>query len=141
MELNNKKLFTVRQAGAAAATVTTYVQAGPTKFRYEGFSWMYETAEVNVDNTLDWVVDYTVDGGSNYVALTTNANAVGLLDTGAVLTSFQNKGDAVAGGGAAVAVTPTAVEVPANAVLRYRITTAGTGTVPPVSFTLYGVQH
>lgn len=140
MNLNDKQLFVARAPAASAGTVTAYVPVGPTAFRFEGFQWMYETAEVNVDNTFDFAIAYTTDG-TNFTTLHSNANAVGLLDTAAVLTTQQNKGDAVAGGGAAVAVTPTAAEVPANAVLRFTLVTAGTGTVPAVQLQAYGKQH
>lgn len=129
-------VFNFRAAAAAAGTATAY-RTVPQTFVFSGFAWMYESAEANTDNTLDFVLDYTEDG-TNYTALHTNANAVGLLDTAAPLVGQVNKGDAASGGGAAVAVTPTPARVPKGAVLRCRITTAGTGTIPAVQLDALG---
>lgn len=126
------------KAAASAGTGTTYHPVGSRPFLFQGFAWLYETTEANADNTLDFVIDYTTDGGGAYTELFTNANAVGLADTSAVLTLNSNKGNAASGGGAAVAVTPTEARVPANAVIRVRLVTAGTGTVPAVQMLVEG---
>lgn len=150
--------FRVVTAAAAAATDTQYhivsdhanTGTGPSgkasAFLAEGFSWMYASTEANADNTIDFVVDYTQDG-SNYTTIHTNANTVGLADTGTILTPFTMIGDAAIAAAAGVAITRLSgstsaalpnVRVPGESVIRFRMTTAGTGTVPAIHFTLYG---
>ena len=133
---NSKKVFTFRAAAASAATDTQYKTVEQT-FLFTDFQWMYETTEANADNTLDFVLDYTVDG-TNFTALYTNANPMGLLNTGAPLVGFTDYADAASSGTTGVAVVPTVVRIPANAVLRSRLTTAGTGTVPAIQMSVIG---
>lgn len=133
---NHNKVYTFRAAAAAAATDTQYKTVTGT-FIFTGFEWMYESTEANADNTLDFVLDYTTDG-TNYTALYTNANPMGLLNTGAPLVGFRDTADAASSGAAGTSVTPTVVRVPANAVLRCRLTTAGTGTIPAVQMDIIG---
>ena len=150
--------FRFRTAAASAATDTQYlpisdyagtsVLAEPARaFLASGFSWMYESAEANTDNTIDFVIDYTTNGGGAYTTIHTNANTVGLLDTSAELTMNTMIGDAAIAAAAGVAIVRLSgsssaalpnVRVPGDAVLRYRMTTAGTGTVPAIQFVLFG---
>lgn len=151
--------FVVRTAAASAATDTQYkvvsdhatTGTGPSgkvsAFLAEGFSWMYETTEANADNTIDFVIDYTTDS-TTFVTIHTNANTCGLADTGTVLTPFTMMGDAAIAAATAVAVTrlngtgATAalpnIRVPGEAVIRFAMTTAGTGTIPAIQMVLYG---
>lgn len=141
MRLNDKRIYTARAAAATAGTVQVYVMNGPTKFRFEGYSWMYESTEANADNTFDWVVAYTTDG-SAFTTIVSNGNPIGLADTGVALLTYRNRKDPGAGGGAALAsATPAAVEVPANAVLRFTLVTAGTGTIPAVQLQVDGLSY
>lgn len=128
-------IFNFQKPAAAAGTVTLW-HIVPQTFIFTGFSWMYETTEANADNTFD----FTIDSGTSatFTALHTNANAVGLLDSSAVLTPNTDKGNAAAGGGAAVAVTPTSARVAAGQVLRVVMVTAGTGTVPLIHLDVLG---
>lgn len=135
---NSKKTFNFRAAAASAATATSYLPVAQT-FLFTDFQWMYESTEANADNTLDFVLDYTTDG-TNYTALYTNANPMGLLNTGAPLVGFTNYADAASSGATGVVVTPTVVRVPANAIIRCRLTTAGTGTIPAVQMNVIGQQ-
>ena len=149
--------FRFRTAAASAATDTQYlpvsdyvgtsVLAEPARaFLASGFSWMYESTEANADNTIDFVIDYTTDG-STYTTIHTNANTVGLLDTSAILTMNTMIGDAAIAAAAGVAIVRLSgsasaalpnVRVPGEAVIRYRMTTAGTGTIPAIQFVLFG---
>lgn len=130
------------EKAAASASTTTFYQGIPDTFvggfLAEGFAWMYATTEANADNTLDWAQTYGVAGtGTN---LFPNANANGLLDTGAPSTLFTNRRDAASGGAAAAAAsTPTAVRIAAGQSIQTALTTAGTGTVPAISF--YTIGH
>lgn len=131
----------VQVAAASAGTQYAYFPL-PVPFRFEGFAWSYDTAEANADNTLDFVIaqdaaddDGTFDGTGD--TLHTNANAVGLLNTSAIGVTNTNKGDAASGGGAATAVTPTAARCDAGTI-RVAITTAGTGTIPAINFSIIG---
>ena len=133
---NSKKVYDFRAAAATAATSTQYKTVEQT-FLFTDYQWMYETTEANADNTLDWVVDYTVDG-TNFISLVTNANAVGLLNTSAPLVGNINSGNAASAGVAGVVAAPTVVRVPAGAVIRVALTTAGTGTVPAIQFDVIG---
>jgi hypothetical protein len=101
-------------------------------------SFFWIGSEGNVDNTFDFVIDYTVDG-STWVPIYTNGNAVGLADTGVALLQFVNKADAAAGGGAAVAVTAPTTRIPANAIVRFTHVRAGTGTIPAIQQQLSGL--
>ena len=130
-------LIKERVAAAAAATSTTYQPVGERPFICKSFEWFYESTEANADNTLDWAITYTVDG-TTFVVVLTNANAVGLLNTASPLVSQKDMGDAVASGGAAVAKTAPSVRIPANAIVRFVIVTAGTGTIPAVQAILSG---
>ncbi len=136
--LNNRITYDFRAAAASAGTATSY-RAVNQAFYFTDFSWFYESTEANADNTLDFVIDYTEDG-TNYTALYTNGNAMGLGDTGAALNLNENIADAASGGATGVSVTPTVVRVPKGAVLRCRLTTAGTGTVPAIQFDVIGQQ-
>lgn len=135
--------ITLRGQTAAASAGTTYIYLPiPARFLFEGFSWGYQTAEANTDNTLDFVIarDQDKDGTFDATgdAIHTNANAVGLLDTAALGRMVTNKGDAAAPGGAAVAVTPTSVVIGQDETIRIAVTTAGTGTIPAINFSVYG---
>ena len=149
--------FRFRTAAASAATDTQYlpisdyvgtsVLAEPARaFLASGFSWMWEGSEGNADNTIDFVIDYTTDG-TNYTTIHTNANTIGLLDTSAAQVVNTMIGDAAIAAAAGVAIVRLSgsasaalpnVRVPGDAVLRYRMTTAGTGTVPAIQFVLFG---
>lgn len=135
-------MLTVHAAASAGATskyngVPAYRGGTMGGYQWRGFFWLYETTEANADNTLDFVLDYGVL--ATFVALHTNANAVGLLDTGAILTPFTNIGNAGSAAGAGVAVTPVVAKVPVNNVIRHTLTTGGTGTVPAIQMGSYGV--
>ena len=128
-------------AAASAGTVYLYFPL-PAPFMFEGYSWSYQTAEANTDNTLDFVIacdvtdaDGTFDGASD--TLFANANANGLLNTSAIGVSNVNKGNAAIAGGAAVAAVPTRARV-ATGTIRVSVVTAGTGTVPGINFALIG---
>lgn len=129
--INNIYPLRGRTAGASAGTTYDYRPVGNRPFQVDGFGWIYESAEANTDNTLDFVIDYTEDG-SAYTAIFTNGNPCGLLDSAAPLVALVNKGNAAASGGAAVAVTAPTTRVPAHAVIRFTHVRAGTGTVPAV---------
>jgi len=133
---NSKTVYNFRAAAASAATDTQYKVVEQT-FLFTDFQWMYETTEANADNTLDFVLDYTTDG-TNFTALYTNANPMGLLNTGAPLVGFTDYADAASSGATGVAVTPTVARIPANAIIRCRLTTAGTGTIPAVQMNVIG---
>lgn len=134
---NNKHTFEVSVAAASAAAAAARYFPVDQPFLFTDYSWMYATTEANADNTLDFVADYTVDG-TNFISLQTNANAVGLLNTSAPLVTNINAGNAASGGGAAVVAAPTVVRVPAGAVIRVILTTAGTGTIPAIQFNVVG---
>lgn len=137
---NQITVLTSRSAAAAAGTTTGYhplggsgvlSAEGPRAAMFVGFAWLYEATEANADNTIDPVIDYGLS--ATFVSLFTNANANGLLDTGAILTQFINKGNAVAAAGAAVDVAVTQTRIPIGTVgniIRITTVTAGTGTVP-----------
>lgn len=127
-----------QSAAATAGTVYQYYPV-PVVFEFEGFSWCYTTTEANADNTFDFVIEYDSAGDGTFAtALHTNANAVGLLDSAAVGQFLTNKGNAAAGGGAAVAVTPTKARIPAGASIRVTVIRAGTGTIPAINFAVHG---
>lgn len=125
------------EKAAAAAGTTTLYKIVPQTFMFTGWSWAYETTEANADNTFDFDISFGVS--ASFTALFTNGNPNGLLDTGAVLTPFTNMGNAVAGGGAAIAVTPTVARVAAGNVIRATMVTAGTGTVPLIHLDVIGL--
>lgn len=131
---NNIATLTARAAAASAGTTTVYVPTGSRPLLFNGFNWLYESSEANTDNTFDWAIAYATDG-TTFTTLYANGNANGLLDSSAVLVQNVNKGDAASGGGAAIAVTPTQARIPANAVVRFTLVTAGTGTIPAVQLT------
>lgn len=106
-------------------------------YQWRGWFWLYETAEANTDNTLDFVIDNGVS--ATFTALFTNGNANGLLDTGAILTPFTNMGNAASGGATAIAVTPTVTKLAVATTVRHNTTTAGTGTIPALQMGSYGV--
>lgn len=132
-----------RFAAAAAGTVNQW-QALPDPgaghaqaFLAEGFYWYYETTEANADNTMDFNITYGAAGTGTTVF--TNANANGLLDTGAVLNVFTNRRDAaIAAGAAAAASDPADVRIPVGNQIQFTLVTAGTGTVPAIVLGIYG---
>lgn len=129
----------IGQIPAAGAATTNIYFPVPVAFRFEGYSWGYQAAEANADNTMDFVItsDSAFDA-SWATTLHTNANANGLLDSAGVGEFITNFGNAAIAGGAAVAAVPTAARVPAGATIRVAITTAGTGTVPAINFAIHG---
>ena len=136
--------FTVlrsRIAAASAATVNMFYGL-PARFKFVGFEWNYETTEANADNTIDFVItrDQDKDGTHDATGDTihTNANTCGLLDSAAVGQFRFNRGNAASAAGAAVAVTPTAVDIDDGETIRVAMTTAGTGTVPAINFNIVG---
>lgn len=134
---NNITPIVGAKAAAAAGTGTVYVPTGTRPFLVRDFSWLYETTEANADNTLDFAIDYATDG-STWVSIFANVNPNGLLDSGAPLLPQVNEGNAAASGGAAVAATAPTTRIPANAVVRFTLVTAGTGTIPAIQMTLSG---
>lgn len=129
-----------------AADSTLLVGNASAVFVAEGFYWWWEGSEGNVDNTFDGALAYTTDG-TNFTAIHTNANPNGFLDTSAALVVNTMKGDAAISGGAAVSIARLSgsasvsspfVRVPANAIIRWASTTAGTSTAPKYTFVLYG---
>lgn len=127
-----------RQAAAAAGTVTSYYSV-PTVFLAEGWTFMYETAEPNTDNTVTVALSYTVDGTNFTTIKAVNTNTAGLLDSAAPLVVVRNPtnpGSAAATWGAAADMTD--VRVPEKATIRCVVITAGTGTVPAIEIQLYG---
>ena len=125
------------QAAASAATTYLYYPV-PVPFRFEGFTWSYQTAEANTDNTLDFVIESDSAGDGTFAtALFTNGNANGLLNSSAIGEWNTNFANAASGGGAAVAAVPTAARVVAGSI-RVTIVTAGTGTIPGINFGIIG---
>lgn len=108
-------------------------------FLFVGYFWGYNTVEANADNTLDFVItsDSALDG-TFATTVHTNANAFGLLDSAAIGAYETDTGNAAIAAGAAVAVSPTQLRIPAGQTVRVALTTAGTGTVPAVTFGIYG---
>lgn len=131
--------FNVRAIAAVAGTQTLYLPV-PNTFIVQGYGWFYESAEANVDNTLDFAIETATDG-STFTEVKANANPNGLLDSAAVLVFLNRKADAAISGGAAVD-TPAFAEVTlaANSVLRFTIVTAGTDTIPAINLCVYGRQ-
>lgn len=134
-------LITGRAAAAVAGTVNTFhpvpVSDEHQAFLAEGFFWMYETAEANTDNTLDF--DITFGAAGTGTTIFTNVNPNGLLDTGAAATLFTNRRDAASSGAAAAAAAnPANVRVPGDNTIRIQIVTAGTGTIPAIQVGIYG---
>jgi hypothetical protein len=125
-------------AAASAGTVAAFIPM-PVPFWWEGWCWGYRTTEANADNTLDWALgsDGDDDGTYDNAVLYTNGNPNGLLDSTAVGRFEYNTGDAASGGGAAIAITPTAQRIGAFTV-RANLITAGTGTVPAIMFGIIG---
>lgn len=125
-------------AAASAGTAYVYVPI-PVAIDFEGFSWNYNTAEANTDNTLDFIITADTAGDGTWATtLHTNANPFGLLDTTAVGVSKTNYGDAAVSGQTAVAVSPTVTRVAAGATIRVALTTAGTSTIPAINFFVHG---
>lgn len=131
-------------AAASAATVNKwkpipqYRASTNGAYQWRGFFWLYETTEANADNTLKLAVAQGVSATfTDIQALGTNA--MGLLDTGAILTPFTNINGAASGGAAGAAVTPTVTRVAVAQALRHQGVTAGTGTVPALQVGSYGV--
>lgn len=128
-------------AGASAGTTYLYFPV-VAPFQFEGFAWTYLSTEANADNTFDFVIgrDIDKDGTFNNAndVIHTNANAVGLGDSGGAGQAQINKGDAGSGGGAATAVTPTPVRVTEGETIRVTMVRAGTGTVPAIKFQILG---
>lgn len=137
MQFSNPNVFTAKKAAATAGTATVYELVGDRPVSIKGFQWAYESTEANADNTLDFAIEYSTDG-SAWTAIKVNGNPNGLLNTGAVLDVFDKMADAASGGGAAVAAAFTPVRVPANAIIRFTIITAGTGTIPAILLAAYG---
>lgn len=130
---NDIAVLSARAAAAAAGTVNVFIPVGSRPLLFNGFNWMYETAEANTDNTLNFKIEFTTDGTAFTTMQAVGANAMGLLDTGAPDVEFVNRISAAAGGNAAAAAAaPAQVRVPANAVIRTQIVTAGTGTIPAI---------
>lgn len=113
-----------RKAAATAGTATTYKPSGSRPFIVKGVEWFYESTEANADNTFDFAVEYTTDG-TNFTDIRTNGAALGLLDTAAVLD-------------VAVHGSELSVRIPANAVIRFTMVSAGTGTIPAINLCLSG---
>jgi len=136
-------LATLRASTAAASAGTLYLYyAIPVPFRFEGFSWGYQTAEANTDNTLDFVISRDQDKDGTFDAtgdaMFTNGNANGLLDSMALGRMRTNFGNAASGGATGIAVTPTVTRVDAGETIRVTVVTAGTGTVPAINFDIHG---
>lgn len=137
---NDVTQLTQSSAAASAGTTTTYfpiaptggvlTTEGPQAAVFVGFSWNYNSAEPNTDNTIDFLIDYTATDGTTFVTLFSNGNPNGLLDTSAPLVQNKNKGNAAGSGQTGIDVAVTAVRIPAGSILRSATTTAGTGTVP-----------
>ena len=134
-------LLTARAPAASAATVVEFFpipdQDEHNAFLCQGFFWLYETTEANADNTVDFTSTFGAAGTGTNIFV--NANANGLLDTGAPSTVFTNRRDAASGGAAAAAAAnPANVRVPAGNAIQITIVTAGTGTIPAVQVGIYG---
>jgi len=123
---------------ALAGTTVTYHATAARPFMVHGYAWFYEATEANADNTIDFAIDYTLDG-TNFVDIKTNGNANGLADTGTLLTVFDRRADAASGGGAALATDTDfgPVRIPANAVIRGSVVVGGTTGVN-VTVLIYG---
>lgn len=121
--------FISKTVAGAAATYTHYFGVH-TRFKFEGWGHMYEAAEGGTDNTITVAIAYTVDG-SNYTTLkAVNSNTAGLLDSGAPNVLFRNRSNPGSAGATWSAESvPTAVDIPANAVIRVTFITAGTSPV------------
>lgn len=139
MRFNDTDTYNFEIAAAAAGTVSKY-RTLDKKFRFKGWTWMYESTEANADNKVDFVIDYTTDG-TNFTTLYSNGNPQGLLNTSAPLVGNINTGSGVTDGGAGVVQTPTEAEVAAGAVLRVTVVTAGTGTIPAIQVDVNGLKH
>ena len=149
MRADIEVLGPLQVAAASAATAYLYfpipheiTKTAHKAFMFKGFAWSYQTAEANTDNTLDFVIAQDQDDDGTFDAtgdtLHTNANAVGLLDSAAIGKTVTNKGDAASGGAAATAVTPTETRVDRGNTIRVAVTTAGTGTIPAINFSILG---
>lgn len=134
---SNPEVYEARKLAAAAGTLIVGEPVGNRPVFIKGWGWLYEAAEANADNTLDFAIEYTTDGVA-YTTIFVNGNANGLLDTSAVLLANNLKGSAAAPGGAAVAQSFSPIRVPANATIRFTVVTAGTGTIPGVVVYAYG---
>lgn len=132
------QLHEIPAAGAGALTTWRPIVNRP--YQWRTFFWLYETAEPNADNTLKFGLDY--GASATFTALVAvPTNAMGLLDTSAVLTintGLDNSGSA-GGAGTAPAAGITVTRLAANQLLRCVATTAGTGTVPAVKVGHVGV--
>jgi hypothetical protein len=141
---NDIHTFLSEFAAAAAGTVNkwrgvpAYRGGAVGGYQWRGFYWLYETAEANVDNTLKLEVAQGVS--ATFTAIQAlGTNAMGLLDTGAILTPFTNINGAASGGAAGAAVTPTVTRVAVATSIRHQAVTAGTGTLPALQIGSYGV--
>lgn len=133
---NQINVLTSRSAAAAAGTVVSYFPLGgngtlsaegPKAALFVGWSWMYEATESAADNTTDFVIEYGLS--ATFVALFTNGNPNGFLDTGAILTQFINNGNAASSGAAGIDVAVTQTRIPLNTVGNIiRITSVNAGT-------------
>lgn len=138
MQFSNPNIFQASAIAAAAGTVLVYKHVGDRPVSIKGYQWSYLTAEANTDNTLDFAIEYSTDG-SAWTAIKVNGNPNGLLDTGVPLDVFDKRADAASGGAAALASAAfTPVRVPANAIIRFTIVRAGTGTIPAIELSAYG---
>lgn len=143
MDNSKNHVFEFKRAATAGTTVT-YHSVPNRPFIVHGYSWFYEATEGNADNTIDFAIDWTLDG-TTFTGdvlggvIKANGNANGLADTGTLLTVFDRRADAASGGAAALATDTDfgPVRVPANAVIRGSVVTAGTSAVAVV-VTLYG---
>lgn len=141
MDNSLNQTLTARAPAASAGAVTSYLATAQRPFMCHGYSWFYESAEANVDNELYFNIAYSTDG-TNFTDVidVANATAPGLLNTSAPLVVNDRRGNAASEGAAAAAVDTDfgPVRIPAGAVIRFTLTTEGTGTIPACNVQLDG---
>lgn len=127
-------------AAAAAGSVTKWRPIVNRPYQWRSFFWYYETAEPNADNTFKFGLDY--GASATFTALVAvPTNAMGLLDTSAVLTINTGLDNSGSGGGAGTAPAAgiTRTRIAADQLLRCVATMAGTGTIPAINVGHIGV--
>lgn len=134
--------FTFNIPAASAGAVVKYdmLERG---IVLKSFNWLYESTETNADNTIIGKVEYTLDGTNFIMVFDGTTRTTGLLDTSAPLTTNVNKWIPASNGGAGFDggkfTDPTLLlKIPAGATIRVTVTTAGTGTIKTMDFTLLG---
>lgn len=132
--------FTIPAAVAGAVTKYTMLER-PVVLK--SFDWAYDSTETNADNTIIGKIDYTLDGTNFTTVFDGTTTTTGLLDTSAPLVVNVNKWNSVVAAGPGVDggkfTNPASLlKIPAGAMVRIVVTTAGTGTIKLMYFALRG---